>query len=157
MYSIGNEVAYPMHGAGVISKIENREVLGVTKSYYVLQMPYGSMQVLVPVDSADQVGLRPVVSEKEIPAVLKVLSADSTPMDDNWNRRIRENADKLKTGELANVAEVIRNLTRVGRTKKLSSGEKKQLQSAMQILISEMILACKYTEGQARQIIEEAI
>ncbi|NMA94123.1 MAG: CarD family transcriptional regulator, partial [Clostridiales bacterium] len=136
MFSVGDKVVYPMHGAGVIQDIEEKNVLGETRSYYILRIPHGKLRVMVPVNGSDAAGLRPVVSVKTIDEVMEVLASDSTPMDDNWNRRTRENMDKLRTGNPCKVAEVIRNLTRVERTKKLSMGEKKLLANARQILAS---------------------
>ena len=123
MFKVGDSVVYPMHGAGVIESIEDRQVLGETRSYYIIRISRGKMQVMVPVDGSDKVGLRAIVKPDELNEVYEVLKAESTPMDDNWNRRNRENMDKLKTGNLPLVAEVIRNLVRVDRVKKLSTGE----------------------------------
>ena len=140
MFSIGDKVVYPMHGAGTIQNIEEKEVLGETRAYYILRIPYGNLQVMVPVKGSDAAGLRPIVSEEEVSSVLDVLAAESTPMDENWNRRYRENMDKLRSGDPAKVAEVIRNLMRVERAKRLSTGEKKLLANARQILASEIVL-----------------
>lgn len=157
MFKIGDKVVYPMHGAGVIEKIEEKEIFGEKKSYYILQIPYGRMQVMVPVDKCKEAGLRSIVSIDEMEAVVKVLSGKSTPMDDNWNRRLRDNNEKLKSGDPKQVAEVVRNLIRIEREKKLSAGEKKLLNSALQILSSEMVLVNGITEEQADAIINDAI
>lgn len=157
MFNIGDKVVCPMHGAGIIEKIEDREILGEIKSYYILQIPYGHMQVMVPVNNSESTGLRAIVSEAEMLNVIEVLKGKSTAMDENWNRRIRDNNDKLRTGDPKQVAEVIRNLVRVEREKKLSSGEKKLLTTAKQILSSEMVLVNGVTESQADAIIDEAI
>ena len=134
MFDIGDKVVYPMHGAGIIEKIEEKEVLGETRSYYILHIPYGNMQVMVPVGSADQAGVRPIVSPDKIEEVYDLLRAASSEMDENWNRRFRENMELLKSGDIACVAEVVRNLMRVERVKKLSTGEKKMLANAKQFL-----------------------
>ena len=157
MFKIGDKVVYPMHGAGVIEKIEEKEILGELKSYYILQIPYGHIHVMVPTDKCEEAGLRPIVKIKEMEEVIKTLGAKSTPMDENWNRRLRDNNAKLKTGDPKQVAEVIRNLTRIEREKKLSAGEKKLLSTARQILSSEMVLVNGVTETQADTIIESAI
>ena len=146
-----------MHGAGIIEKIEEKEIFGEIKSYYILQIPYGRMQVMVPIDKCQEAGLRGIVSSKEMTEVVKVLGAKSTPMDDNWNRRLRDNNEKLKSGDPKQVAEVIRNLVRIEREKKLSAGEKKLLATAMQILSSEMVLVNGITETQADAVINDAI
>jgi len=157
MFSIGDKVVYPMHGAGAVESIENREILGETRSYYIVRIKHGNMQVMVPVKGAENIGLRYIVKPKALEAVYEELGADSTPMDDNWNRRNRENMDKLKTGDLCNVAEVIRNLARVDRVKKLSTGEKKLLNTARQILSSEMMMVLDIDEQKALDMIEQAI
>lgn len=157
MFKIGDKVVYPMHGAGIIEKIEEKEIFGEIKSYYILQIPYGRMQVMVPIDKCQEAGLRGIVSSNEMSEVVKVLSAKSTPMDDNWNRRLRDNNEKLKSGDPKQVAEVIRNLVRIEREKKLSAGEKKLLATAMQILSSEMVLVNGITETQADAVINDAI
>lgn len=157
MFSIGDKVVYPMHGAGTIQNIEEKEVLGETRAYYILRIPYGNLQVMVPVKGSDAAGLRPIVSEEEVSCVLDVLAAESTPMDENWNRRYRENMDKLRSGDPAKVAEVIRNLMRVERAKRLSTGEKKLLANARQILASEIVLVRGVAEKDAMDMIDSAV
>ena len=157
MFSIGDKVVYPMHGAGTIQNIEEKEVLGETRAYYILRIPDGNLQVMVPVKGSDAAGLRPIVSEEEVSGVLDVLAAESTPMDENWNRRYRENMDKLRSGDPAKVAEVIRNLMRVERAKRLSTGEKKLLANARQILASEIVLVRGVAEKDAMDMIDSAV
>ena len=157
MFSIGDKVVYPMHGAGTIQNIEEKEVLGETRAYYILRIPYGNLQVMVPVQGSDAAGLRPIVSEEAVCGVFDVLSGESTPMDENWNRRYRENMDKLRSGDPAKVAEVIRNLMRVEREKRLSTGEKKLLANARQILASEIVLVRNVTEKDAMDMIDSAV
>ncbi len=157
MFAVGENVIYPMHGAGTIEKIEDKTILGETRAYYIVKTHYGRMQVMVPVEGSEAAGLRSVESHGKVQEVLKVLGSESTPMDENWNRRNRDNMEKLKTGDLCGVAEVIRNLTRVDRVKKLSTGEKKLLTSAKQILISEMIIIENIDEEKAADMIESAI
>lgn len=157
MFSVGDKVVYPMHGAGVIQDIEEKNVLGETRSYYILRIPHGKLRVMVPVNGSEAAGLRPVVSVKKIDEVMEVLASDSTPMDDNWNSRTRENMDKLRTGNPCMVAEVIRNLTRVERTKKLSMGEKKLLANARQILASEIVLVKGISEESALDKIDRTV
>lgn len=157
MFVIGDKVVYPMHGAGIIENIEDQQVLGETRSYYILHIPYGNMQVMVPVENSDQVGVRPIVSADKVNAVYQLLRQDSTEMDDNWNRRFRENMEKLKSGDIFEVAEVVRNLIRVDRIKKLSTGEKKMLANAKQILISEIVLIKDLNEIETNAIIDEIV
>ena len=157
MYKIGDKVVYPMHGAGTIEKIEEKTVLGESRKYYILRVHHGNMQVMVPVNGSDQAGLRNIVDESVIPEVIEVLGAESTPMDENWNRRNRENMEHLKTGDIKEVAAVVRNLTRVDRVKKLSTGEKKLLSTAKQILESELIYSGGYTMEEADEMVETNI
>ena len=157
MYQIGDKVSYPMHGAGLIKKIEEREILGEERSYYIVHIEHGNMDVMVPVLGCEKVGLRPIVSRSVIDKVIKALGGKSQEMDVNWNRRNRGNMDRLKTGDLVEVAGVIRDLVRVDRTKKLSTGEKKLLSNAKIILASEMSMVLSKTEPEVMQMIEEAI
>ena len=157
MYNIGDRIVYPMHGAGVIKEIEEREILGEMRQYYVLKLPHGDMKIMIPVDKCDEIGVRDVIDEKDVDNVLDVLGAPSTPMPSNWNHRNRENMEKLKTGDIKEVAEVVRNLTRVESTKHLSTGEKKMLTNAKQILSSEFIMALDIDHDKAEEMIIAAI
>lgn len=157
MFNVGDSIAYPMHGAGIISSIEEKEVLGEKHSYYSVNLLGSKMTVLVPVDNSDKVGVRSVISVDDIAKVIEVLEAESEPMPNNWNRRYRDNTEKLKTGDIYAVAAVVRNLVRSDRTKKLSTGEKKLLGTAKQILESELMLAGGYTVDQADELVESHI
>ncbi len=119
MFDIGDKILYPMHGAGVIEKIEETEILGEKKSYYILKISGRDIKIMVPVDSSMKVGVRPVASKEEVDEALSVLAAETTEMSSNWNRRYRENTEKLKSGKLDQVAEVVRNLSRADRKRKL--------------------------------------
>lgn len=157
MFVIGDKIVYPMHGAGIIEEIEEKQILGEVRKYYVLRVPYGDMKIMIPIDSSEEIGVRSVISAEELAEVIKVLSADSTEMSSNWNRRYRENMEKLKTGDIYNVAEVVRNLMRTDKEKKLSTGEKKMLSNAKQILISEIILVKNIDPESAENIINSAV
>ena len=157
MFNIGDKVAYPMHGAGLIENIEERLILGEKRDYYILHIKRGNMQILIPVIGAELTGLRPIVCADSLDGVYQVLASESTPMDENWNRRNRDNMEKLKTGDLNEVAGVIRNLVRVDRIKKLSTGEKKLLNTARQILASEMVMVLDITEDSALDMIDSKI
>ncbi len=157
MFSIGEKIVYPMHGAGIVEEIEEKKILGETRRYYILHVPYGDMKIMIPVDSTDEVGVRPIVDEETLDEVLAFLHDKSSVMSDNWNRRHRENMEKLKTGSIMNVAEVVRNLTRTDREKKLSTGEKKLLSNARQILISEIILVKGIDQDAASEMITSAV
>jgi CarD family transcriptional regulator len=143
MFLVGDKIVYPMHGAGVIEAIEERDILGKVRKYYVLKMPIGDMRVLVPVPLVDdtEAGIRSVVGAEEVQRVFEVLTDEVSVELDNWNRRYRQNLEKLKTGDIYELAEVVRNLTRRDQRKGLSTGEKKMLDNARQLLISELVLA----------------
>lgn len=157
MFSVGAKIVHPMHGAGTIQKIEEKKILGVVKQYYILKLPCNDMSVMIPVDAEASVGIRKIVDEETIKDAIRVLGQDSTKMDKNWNRRYRENMEKLKTGNILAVAEVVRNLMRVSREKNLSSGEAKMLANARQILISEIILSCRISQKEAEKLVEDAV
>jgi len=157
MFAIGDKVVYPMHGAGTIENIEEKTVLGEARRYYILRVRHGNMQVMVPVDGSSQAGLRYIVDVSVIPSVMEVLKSESTPMDENWNRRNRENMERLKTGDIKEVAAVVRNLTRVDRVKKLSTGEKKLLINARRILSSELSYVSLEDEDKITEMIDQAI
>ena len=157
MFEIGSKIVHPMHGAGIIRKIEEKKILGEIKQYYILELPSGDMSVMIPVESGESVGIRTIVDKSVALEAIEILKLESTHMDPNWNRRHRENMDKLKTGDILKVAEVVRNLMRVNRVKSLSAGEAKMLANARQILISEIILSCNVSEKEAVKIVEEAV
>jgi len=157
MFVIGDRIVYPMHGAGIIEQIEEKQILGEVRKYYILKVPCGDMKIMIPTESSQEIGVRAVISVDEIGEVIHVLSADSTEMSNNWNRRYRENMEKLKTGDIYNVAEVVRNLMRTDKEKKLSTGEKKMLSNAKQILISEIILVKDIDHDTAEKIINSAV
>ncbi|MDI9493099.1 MAG: CarD family transcriptional regulator [Bacillota bacterium] len=157
MFSVGDKIVYPMHGAGIIEKIEKKKILGQIREYYILRVPCGDMKIMIPVDKTEDIGIRPIIPISRLPEVFALLSAESTEMSSNWNRRYRENLEQLKSGDICKVAEVVRNLVRTDRAKKLSTGEKKMLINAKQILISELILVGKMTYEEADQVIETAI
>ncbi len=157
MFVRGDKIVYPMHGAGIIEEIEEKQILGEIRKYYILKVPCGDMKIMIPIERSNNIGVRAIISVEKINEVIHVLSADSTEMSNNWNRRYRENMDKLKTGDIFNVAEVVRNLMRTDKEKKLSTGEKKMLSNAKQILISEFILVKDIDHETAEEIINATV
>jgi CarD family transcriptional regulator len=153
MYSVGDKVVYPMHGAGVIESIEEREILGRKQNYYVLRMPLGDMKVMIPTQSVDDIGIREVICSDDVDKVYEILQDQDVNVTNNWNKRYRENMIKIKSGNIYEVADVVRILMKREREKGLSTGEKKMLNSAKQILVSELILA----ENLEQMEIESAI
>jgi CarD family transcriptional regulator len=157
MFNVGDKVVYPMHGAGVIEAVEEREILGEKQKYYILRIPNGDMRVMVPLESAEEVGLRGVIDKEDVQKVYDVLAGDRTKMSSNWNRRYRANLEKIRTGDVFEVAEVVRNLTYREREKGLSTGERRMLENAMQILISELVIAEDSHVEDVEKAIEEAL
>ena len=154
---IGDKILYPMHGAGTIEKIESREILGEVKEYYILNISCGGMSLMLPVDNCDKIGVRNIVSDEELEEALCILGQESTQMLDNWNKRQRDNMEKLKTGEILITAEIVRNLTRMDRCKKLSAGEKKMLSNAKKVLVSEVMLVRNLDRDEALELVEASI
>ena len=140
MFNIGDKVVYPLHGAGVIEAIEEKEILGDKKKYYVMNIPAGDMKVMIPLDNVQKVGLRDVIGKSSVDKVYQILGSEGELTNTNWNRRYRANMEKIKSGSIFKVAEVVRSLLLRERLKGLSTGERRMLESAKQILISEMIM-----------------
>ncbi len=155
MFKIGDKVVYPNHGAGTIVGIEVKKILGEEKKYYIMKLPIGEMKVMIPVENVDEIGIRNVIDSEEADEVLRILKGDKSKMSQNWNRRYRANMEKLKTGDIYEVAEVVRNLTIRDYEKGLSTGEKKMLSNSRQILISELVLAKDIGEEDAEGILED--
>ncbi len=154
MFSVGDRVVYPMHGAGVIEAIEEKEILGSRKQYYVMKLPMGEMKVLIPTDNVLQVGLRGVIEKEKVSEVFVVLKGDQPELSSNWNRRYRNHLEKIKSGDIYEVAEVVRNLMLRDREKGLSTGESKMLETARQILISELILVQGQEQAEIANVLD---
>jgi CarD family transcriptional regulator len=151
LYKVGDKVVYPHHGAGSIVKKEVREVLGEKREYLTIKIDHNDMTVNVPTENADKVGLRRVIGEKEVEVVLKALTGGSTEMPKNWNRRFKHNRDKMKTGDILELAEVVRNLSLRDHEKGLSTGEKQMFVKAKKILASELRYAKRMDEEEAAE------
>ena len=143
--------------AGVIEAIEEQTILGEIRKYYVMRMPLNDMKVMIPMENVAEIGVRPIISLEDVGRVFSVLSADVTKMPQNWNRRYRANMDHIKSGDIFEVAEVVRNLMLRDREKSLSTGERKILNNARQILLSEIILAGNLQEVEVNNMIENVI
>jgi CarD family transcriptional regulator len=157
MFNIGDVIVYPMHGAGVVQSIEEKEVLGETHKYYTLMLPLRNMKVMIPMNNASNMGIRSVIESEGFQDVVEILKAERTEMPDNWNRRYRSNMERLKSGKIDEVSAVVRNLVLLDREKGLSTGEKKMLNNAKQILVSELAYATEYDDAKIGEIIEESI
>ena len=156
-FDVGDKVVYPHHGAAVIERRERRDAFVADREYLVLRLAYGDLTLMVPVDSTDEVGLRQVVSKSEVKKVLKVLTEDESSMAANWSRRFKNNMEKLHSGDPYQVAEVLRNLAIREREKGLSAGEKRMIQKARQILISELHYATGNSEEEAEAMIDDVL
>lgn len=156
MYNVGDEVVYPMHGAGRIVAIEEREVMEEKQSYYILEMP-GEVKVMIPTATAEEHGIRSVINKEEAQKVMSVLEQDETEMEKNWNKRYRENMDKMKSGNIYEIADVVRNLSFKQKEKGLSTGEKKMLNNAKQILVSELVLVENTTNAEMEKLVDNKI
>lgn len=157
LFNVGDKVVYPMHGAGIIEAIEEKEILGEKKRYYIMRIPIGDMKVMIPMSNVEEIGLREVVDDKAIEQVIGILKDDRTIMSSNWNRRYRANLDKIKSGDIYEIADVVRNLMIRDQEKGLSTGERKMLDNAKQILISELVLAKELKQEEAFALIDNII
>lgn len=156
MFNVGDKIVYPMHGAGVIDSIEEKNILGENQFYYVIRMP-GEVKVMVPTDRAEQIGVRNVIGKEEAEKVISILGEDETEMSQNWNKRYRDNMEKMKSGSVYEVADVVRNLSFKQKEKGLSTGEKKMLSNAKQILVSELVLAEHASQDEVEELINNKI
>ena len=141
MFQVGDKVVHPMHGAGVIDSIVRRKVAGQFQEYYMLKLSVGNMVVMVPTDNTGEIGMRPVVSGQDAEELMSEMEGIEVDMTQNWNRRYRENMVRLKSGNLLEVARVVKGLRQREDQRGLSNGERKMLHTAKQILISELVLA----------------
>ena len=156
MFNVGDYIVYPMHGAGTIDAIEEKDILGEKQSYYILKMT-GEVKVMVPVDKAEQIGVRSVIDKEEAVKVMAVLEENETEMSDKWNKRYRDNMDKMKSGDIYEVADVVRNLSFKQKEKGLSTGEKKMLSNAKQILVSELVVAEHASQDEIENLVNSKI
>jgi len=151
LYKVGDKVVYPHHGAGTVVKKEKRDVLGEKREYLTIKILHNDMTVNVPSENAEKVGLRKVIGEDMVKVVVKALTGGGTQMPKNWNRRFKHNRDKMKTGDILELAEVVRNLSLRDREKGLSTGEKQMFVKAKKILASELMYAKDMDEEEAAE------
>ena len=156
-FTVGDTVVYPHHGAATIEAIEKRTVKGVERDYLVLRVAQGDLTVRVPSDNVDLVGVRDVVNQEGLDRVFDVLRQPYTEEPTNWSRRYKANLEKLASGDVIKVAEVVRDLWRRERERGLSAGEKRMLAKARQILVSELALAENTNEDKAEAILDEVL
>ena len=152
MFQVGDKIAHPMHGAGVVDSIVEKKINDKEMLYYVLKIPVGGMLVMIPADSTEEIGVRPIVSRDEAEKILENMATIETEMVQNGNHRYRENMMRIKSGDLLEVARVVKSLMLRDQSRGLSTGERKMLHSAKQILLSELVMAlgCTYEELETR-------
>jgi CarD family transcriptional regulator len=156
-FDVGDKVVYPHHGAAVVERREVKVAFGEEKEYLVLRLAYGDLTLMVPADNTDEVGLREVINDEEVEEVFDVLRKKDVRMPTNWSRRYKNHVEKLKSGDIYQVAEVVRNLSSRDKDKGLSAGEKRMLNRARQILVSELTFAIGVSEEQAEKKLDEAL
>ena len=140
MFSIGDMIYYPRHGAGIIEGIEEKEVLGEKCKYYVIRIALGDMKVMVPINKTEFHGIRNITSKDRIDDIYNILSGETSCMCKNWSKRYRENEAIIRKGDIFEISELVKNLTVADRGKKLSTGEKRMLENVRQLLVSELML-----------------
>jgi CarD family transcriptional regulator len=157
VFDVGDKVVYPHHGAGTVVRKEIRTVLGEEREYLTIQILHNDMVVNVPTENAERVGLRKVIDEEMVERVVEVLHGTGTTMPKNWNRRFKYNRDKMKTGDIFELAEVVRNLSLREQEKGLSTGEKQMFVKAKKILASELMYAKDLDEDETAEWLEQVL
>jgi CarD family transcriptional regulator len=154
---VGDNVVYPHHGAGKVLKKEAKEIFGEEREYLTIKILHNDMTVMVPTDNAGRAGLRRVIDEATVKKVLAVLQDACSDMPKNWNRRFKHNRDKIKTGDIYELAEVVRNLAIRECEKGLSTGEKQMFTRAKKILASELMYALEMGEEEAEEHLDDLL
>ncbi|HOC92370.1 MAG TPA: CarD family transcriptional regulator [bacterium] len=158
MYKCGDKILHPLHGVGVVESIQDQEVLGMTKKYYIVNLTMKKMTVMIPMESCEEIGVRKIIKTQVIDEVLDGLKCKKTSdMPSNWNRRYKHNLDKIRTGDVHEVADVLRNLYIKDKRKGLSMGEKKMMDNAMNLIVGEIVCAKKMTMEKAKACVMEAL
>ena len=156
MFKVGESAVYPAHGIAVIKRIDEREVAGKKKSFYVLQVIENQMTIMVPTDNAEAVGLRSIISDQEVSQVYTILKMRDVKIDQTtWNRRYRDYMEKIKTGSIYEIAEVLRDLLLLRHSKDLSFGERKMLDQAKALIVKEISIARRTQESIVEQEIQQ--
>ncbi len=155
MFQIGDKIFYPMHGGGIIERIEEKEIFGQTQLYYVVNIPHRNMQVMLPLDKTEKLGMRPVVDPAKLDAVLSTIHEGETDTAMNDTQRQRLNMTKIKSGDISEEVEVIRDLLRIKNKRKLGMADKNMLDNARQILISEVVLVKDIPHEQATHLLDK--
>jgi len=154
-YSIGDKIVYPMHGAGVIVDKVDRKIMDEIRCYYVVKSPISEMVAMLPVDNMDGIGIRDVITDSEADELLDEIKTMDTEETSNWNKRYRENMEKLKDGSIYEIAQIAKSL--MTRDKSLSTGERKLMINAKNAVLSEIMLAKNISLVQAENALNDSI
>jgi CarD family transcriptional regulator len=157
MYEVGAKVVYPVHGVGIINSIEDKTVLGEKRSYYIIKLAISDMTVMIPINKSEQLGLRLVVSDRDVHKALKLIKSEVTAMDEDWKTRYQHNFEKIKSGSILDVAEVVRNLFHRNKIKELSIMEKKLYENAYRLLIDEIAYVKDIEKEEVQNIVSERL
>lgn len=157
MFKIGDKIVYTIHGAGTIVDIQEIDLLGYVENYYILKLPINNIKVSIPESEIDSSKIRPVISKEEAKKVLDILRDEKTEMSSNWGKRYRENLEQIKSGDIYEIADIVRNLTLLDKEKTLSASEKKMLNNARRIMVSELVISGAISKEEAKELIDEAI
>ncbi len=156
-FDVGDKVVYPHHGAAVIDRREKVVAFGEEREYLVLRIAHGDLTLKVPADNTEEVGLRAIINDEEVEEVFAVLRKKDARMPTNWSRRFKNHIEKLKSGDIYQVAEVVRNLSIREKDKHLSAGEKRMLLNARRVLVSELTFAIDVSEEDAEKKLDEVL
>jgi CarD family transcriptional regulator len=154
MFVVGDTVVYPQHGAGRIVDMVEQDFQGELRSYFLIEILHNQMTVMVPIDGLDKAGIRAVITTQEVEELVAVLRDDATNMPVNWSRRVRHNRDKIKTGDIFEIADVLRNLALRDCERGLSTGEKQMFGKVRRIMASELMVAKVMSEDEALQFLD---
>ena len=154
MYQAGEKIVHPLYGAGIIENLEEKEIEGTMQTYYVLQIPVGNLKIMISAAKAETQGIRGIHHKDEIVAIVSSITSAEVDMPDNWNQRYKENMERIKSGQLAEVSLVYRNLLLRERERGLSTAEKKLMTTAKQIILSELILSKDIDRAEAEILLE---
>lgn len=157
MYKVNDKIVYPMHGIGVIESIEKKTVLGKRDDYYIITIVNSGMKVMIPVKNADNIGIRSIIQKKEISKVVNILKKTNQVTEEDWKIRYQNNIDKVKSGSILKVAEVLRDLYQRGKEKDLSIMERKLYENAYQFVIYEIAFAKKIEVEEAGNLVSDAL
>ena len=158
LYTKGDAVVYPMHGAGIIEDLEEKNIDGINRNYYVLRIPLGDLKIMFAADATEGTKIRKVLASRDIAQIMSnAIKLPVTPSVENWNQRYRENLEKIKTGCLSDAASVFRNLHLREKSRGLSSAEKKMLTTVKKIMLSEIMLSYNVEKEKAEEILENSM